>query len=39
LKPYDEIIDAACEAWNKLTAPPEVIKSIGMRQWAHIGQS
>jgi transposase len=36
---YDDIIDAACEAWNKLTAAPEVINSIGMRQWAHIGHS
>jgi hypothetical protein len=35
----DEIIDAACEAWNKLTAAPDVIKSIGMRQWAHFGHS
>jgi hypothetical protein len=36
---YDDIIDAACDAWNKLTAAPDVIKSIGMRQWAHIGHS
>ena len=36
---YDDIIDAACEAWNKLTAAPAVITSIGMRQWAHIGYS
>ena len=35
---YDDIIDAACEAWNKLTALPAVITSIGMRDWAHIGQ-
>jgi transposase len=34
---YDDIIDAACDAWNKLTAAPEVITSIGMRKWAHIG--
>lgn len=34
---YDEIIAAACEAWNKLTALPETITSIGMRDWAHIG--
>ena len=34
---YDDIIDAACDAWNKLTAAPDVITSIGMRQWAHIG--
>ncbi len=36
---YDEIIAAACEAWNKLTALPETITSIGMREWAHIGHS
>ena len=30
---YDEIIAAACEAWNKLTALPETITSIGMRDW------
>ena len=32
---YEEIIDAGCEAWNKLIAQPEIIKSIGMREWAH----
>jgi hypothetical protein len=26
---YKDIIVAACEAWNKLTAPPAVITSIG----------
>ena len=36
---YDAIIAAACEAWNKLTALPETITSIGMRDWAHIGHS
>ena len=36
---YDDIIAAACEAWNKLTALPETITSIGMRDWAHIGHS
>ncbi len=35
---YDDIIDIACEAWKKLIALPEVIKSIGMREWAHVGQ-
>ena len=35
---YEDIIDAACEAWNKLTARPEVITSIGLREWARIGQ-
>jgi hypothetical protein len=36
---YDAIIDAACEAWRKLIAEPQTITSIGMRDWAHIGQS
>ena len=35
---YDAIIDAACEAWNRLIAKPEKITSIGMRGWAHVGQ-
>ena len=33
---YDAIIDAA---WRKLIAQPETITSIGMRDWAHVGQS
>jgi transposase len=33
---FEEIIDAACDARNKLLAQPETIKSIGMRQWAHV---
>jgi hypothetical protein len=36
---YDEIIDAACDAWRKLIDQPEAIRSIGMRDWAHIGQT
>src|SRR5690606_16849849 len=36
---YDAIIDAACQAWNNLVDQPETITSIGMRKWAHIGQS
>jgi hypothetical protein len=35
---YDAIVDAACEAWRKLIAQPETITSIGMRDWAHVGQ-
>ncbi len=34
---YAAIIDAACDAWNKLIAEPQTIMSIGMREWAHIG--
>ena len=36
---YDAIIDAACHAWRKLNDQPETITSIGMRKWAHVGQS
>ena len=36
---YDDIIEAACEAWKKLGAIPDTIKSIGMRDWAHTGQT
>jgi len=36
---YDGIIEAACEAWNKLIALPDAIKSIGMRDGPHISRS
>ncbi len=36
---YLEIIEAACDAWQKLIAKPETITSIGMHQWAHVGQA
>jgi len=36
---YDDIIDDACEAWNKLIAKPNVIRSFRMRDWAHVGQA
>ena len=36
---YDAIVDAACDAWRRLIADPEKITSIGMRGWAHVGQS
>jgi transposase len=36
---YDAIIDATCEAWNKLIALPDTISSIGTRPWAHVGRS
>jgi hypothetical protein len=35
---YEQIIDAACEAWNKLLAQPDTITSIGLRDWAHVGR-
>ena len=36
---YVEIIEAACDAWQKLIAKPETITSIAMRQWALVGQT
>jgi hypothetical protein len=36
---YRDIIEAACEAWQKLIAQPETYTSIGMRQWAHTGHT
>jgi transposase len=36
---YNAIVDAACAAWRKLIAQPETITSIGMRNWAHVGQN
>lgn len=40
---YEAIIEAACEAcceaWNKLLAQPHTITSLGLRKWAHIGQT
>ena len=35
---YEAIIEAACDAWRKLFAQPHTITSIGMRDWAHVGQ-
>ena len=35
---YDDILEAGCRAWNSLIGQPETITSIGMRDWAHIGQ-
>lgn len=32
---YDAILQACCVAWNKLTDSPNLIRSIGMRDWAH----
>lgn len=31
---YEAIIDACCEAWNKLIAMPDRIRSIAERQYA-----
>ena len=34
-KSYDDILDHACHAWQKIEAQPWRIMSIGMREWAH----
>src|SRR5436305_15341588 len=31
---YEAIVDACCEAWNKLMRMPEQIASIARRSWA-----
>ncbi len=36
---YDAILDVGCQAWNKLITMPEVITSIGSRDWAKVGQT
>ena len=35
---YEDIVDAACDAWRKLVAQPDTIISIGLREWALTGQ-
>lgn len=34
---YNAILDAICTAWNRLTADPDRIRSIGLRDWARTG--
>ena len=34
---YDHIVDAVCDAWNRLAQDPDRITSIGSRQWANTG--
>ena len=36
---YEEIVTAACDAWNSLIADPARITSIGTRQWAIINHN
>ena len=31
---YEAIVDACCDAWNKLIASPDRIRSIASRDWA-----
>ena len=33
---YAAIEDACCNAWNRLTRLPDVIRSIGTRDWAEV---
>ena len=35
---YEAIVEATYDAWNKLISQPQTITSIGMRDWAHVGQ-
>ena len=35
---YQAVLDAGCDAWNKLIAQPQTITSIGLRDWAHTSQ-
>ena len=34
-KSYDDVLDHACHAWQKIEAQPWRIMSIGLREWAH----
>ena len=36
---HDDLLDAACDAWNHLIDQPSTIMSIGLREWAHKGHS
>jgi hypothetical protein len=36
---YDDIVEAVCDAWNRLIGEPERISSIGTRQWASTGRA
>ncbi len=35
---YDAILDAVCDAWNRLIAEPDPIQSLGARTWASCGE-
>jgi hypothetical protein len=35
-KDYEDIVDACCDAWNALMKLPEVILSIGNREYAQV---
>lgn len=33
---YEAIVEACCNAWNKLSDNTELVKSIGHREWAYV---
>ncbi len=33
---YEDIVEASCDAWNRLIALPNVIRSIGTRDYAQV---
>jgi hypothetical protein len=33
---YEAILDACCNAWNAITNSPDLIRSIGKREWAEV---
>lgn len=33
---YEEIVEAACQAWNRLMKTPQTITSIATREWAKV---
>ena len=35
---YGAILDASCDAWNRMIAMPDTIRSIGWRDWAYEGR-
>lgn len=35
---YEAFLDAARDAWNRLVGLPDTIRSIGLRDWAHVGR-
>lgn len=35
---YEAVLDASCDAWNRIIALPDTIRSIGWRDWAYAGR-
>jgi len=36
---FDDIVNAGCDAWNRLIDQPETITSIGSRKWGRVGRN